>query len=231
MKLRLPNVTLILCDCLNTDRSIKVLEHCKSRVDFGAVKFLTSLPCDYEHRVEIMPLNSLIAYSIFMLTKVYQYVETEKMLLVQRDGWILNPQSWDNSWNELDYIGGLFMQYNKVGSGGFSYRSKALMEYMASITPQWDGTQQEADRIQQKLNCYEDGEICFGSARNKFKIASLEQAANFSQAGNRDKRYFREYPFGYHRSWQKIDFKTGRVDSSDTTRDITAGYDNEIDML
>ncbi len=230
-KLQLPTTTLLLIDCLNVDRSIKVLEHCKSMCDFGDVKFLTSIPNDYQHSVKIMPLNSLIAYSIFMLTRFHEYIDTSHVQIVQRDGWILNPQSFDPEWLNLDYIGGLFMQMDRCGSGGFSLRSKKIMQDISAIMPKWDGTQKGAERIQSGLNFYEDGELSLGQFSKNYKIGTLEQAANFSQAGSKNPLYFRERPFGWHRTWQRISFQTGLVDSSDTSRDITAGYDDEIDKL
>lgn len=230
-KLQLPTVTLLAVDCLNTDLIIKVIEHCKSKCDFGAVKFLTSIPCDYEHVIKIKPLNSLIAYSVFMLKHAYEYIDTSHILTIQRDGWILNPESFDYSLLELDFVGGLYMQYDKCGSGGFSLRSKKIMEEVSKAVPYWDGTQQEAERITEELGYYEDGVLSLSEFSKGFKIASLEQAANFSQAGNRNKKYFREKPFGWHRSWQVIDFKTGIVDSSDTSKDIHVSYDHEINCL
>lgn len=231
MKLHLPSVTLLCIDCIDVDRAQRVLERCKGKADFGAVKLLTSLPTDYPH-IEIMPLNSLVAYSIFMLTRVHEYIDTPHVLIVQRDGFILNPGSFDVRWLELDYIGPLFVQYDKVGSGGFSLRSKKLMQYVSAMMPKWDGTQQHAEYIQSKVSYYEDGVICLNNSINKgFKIATLEQAANFSQGGNRNPKYFREFPFGFHRTWQEINFATGRVDSSDLTKDLHSTYDHEIDAL
>lgn len=231
MKLQLPSVTLICCDCLNAELAGKVLELCKAKADFGAVKLLTSLPIDNPHRVEIMPLKSLVAYSIFMLTELHKYVETDHVLIVQRDGWILNPESFDPAWLDLDYIGPLFVQYDKVGSGGFSLRSKRIMEATAKAITPWDGSQEHADIIQKGVGLYEDGFISLSPFRHNFKIASLDQAANFGQGGNRNPKYFKEKPFGYHRTWQEIDFVTGRVDSSDLSRDLQSSYHHEIDKL
>lgn len=231
MKLQLPSITLLCIDCVDINRAIKVVERCKSMADFGAVKLLTSLPTEYHHAERIVPLNSLIAYSIFMLTKSHKYIETDHVLIVQRDGFILNPGSFDVRWLELDYIGPLFIQYDKVGSGGFSLRSKKIMQEVSKVLPNWDGTQISAEHIQSALNYYEDGVICLGSFGKRFKIASKEQAANFAQGGNRNPVYFRERPFGFHRTWQEIDFKTGKVDSSDMTKDLHISYDHEIDAL
>lgn len=211
MKLQLPSVTLMCIDCVNANRAINVLEHCKSLCDFGAVKLLTHIPVPYEHKVKIMPLNSLIAYSIFMLTKVHDYIETEHVLIVQRDGWILNPQSFNPAWLELDYIAPLFVQYDFCGSGGFSLRSKKLMGNVAEVMPKWDGTQRNAEEIQSHLSYYEDGEICLSKRFLQFKFASLEQAAKFSQGGNRNPDYYESYPFGFHGTWQNINHETGYV--------------------
>lgn len=231
MRLSLPTVTLCIIDCLDSKGAIKVLEHCKSKCDFGDVKLLTSIPSDYEHRIKIMPLNSLIAYSIFMLTRFHEFINTEHALIVQRDGWILNPESFDPAWLELDYIGPIFMQMDRCGSGGFSLRSKKIMQEISKRVPAWNGTQKHADGIQKTLPFYEDGILSLTPFSYNFKIASMEQAAQFAQGGNRNPKYFREKPFGWHRTWQRINFQTGVVDSSDVSRDITAGYDDEIDKL
>lgn len=231
MKLQLPSVTLMCVDCLNVGRAVKVLEHCRTKADFGAVRLLTSIPNFYKYSVKIMPLNSLIAYSIFMLTKVHEYINTDHVLIVQRDGWILNPESFDPAWLELDYIGPLFVQYDKVGSGGFSLRSRNIMQEVSKVVPQWDGSQKEADRMQTSLSYYEDGVICLGNFGKRFNIASLEQAALFAQGGNRNPKYLHSRPFGFHRTWQEIDFNTGFVDSSDLSKDLHVTYDHEIDVL
>lgn len=81
------------------------------------------------------------------------------------------------------------------------------------------------------MRYYEDGIICLGSFGKRFKIASLEQAAQFGQGGNRNPAYYRDKPFGFHRTWQEIDFKTGLVDSSDKSKVLHVSYDHEIDGL
>jgi len=202
---------MICVDCVNTNRAIWVLEHCKSLVDFGSVKFLTSLPTDYKHAIQIMPLNTLIAYSVFCLTKLHEYIDTEHVLIVQRDGWILNISAWNYQWLTYDYIAPPFVQYDHVGSGGFSLRSKRLMQATAKRFPKWNGTQKDAEKIQQGAIYYEDGVISFSDLRRTHRIAPLEEAANFSQGGNRNPLYYRPYPFGFHGAFQNIDHETGFV--------------------
>lgn len=231
MKLQLPTVTLICVDCVDADRAAKVLEICKQKADFGAVKLLTHLPVESEHRIEIMPLTSLVMYSVFMLKKLHKYIDTPNVLIVQRDGWILNPQAFNMEWLELDYIGPLFVQFDAVGSGGFSLRSKKIMQYAAELLPLWNGTFEDAQRLQEGLGYYEDGVLCLDFNFRHFKFASKEQACEFAQGGNRNPDYLREFPFGFHRTWQTIDFSTGKVNSSDTSKNLTASYEHEIQKL
>jgi hypothetical protein len=232
MKLQLPSVTLLIADDVAPQRAKDVLEICKRHADFGAVKLLTSK--EVEGAIKIPPLNSLIAYSIFMLTEAHKHVDTDHCLVVQRDGFILNPESWKPEWLELDYVAPLFMQTyadgEKVGSGGFSLRSKLLMRLIAHEYPVWDGTQEHADKIQARLGWYEDGVISFKHNKG-FKMATKEQAADWAQGGNRNPLYYRERPFGFHRTWQNIDFKTGFVDSSDESRDLCRNYDHYIEEI
>lgn len=211
MKLQLPSVTLMCIDCVNANRAIRVLEHCKKKADFGAVKFLSHIPTSYEHRVKIFPLNSLIAYSIFMLTKVHEYIETDHVLIVQRDGFILNPQSFEKDWLGLDYIAPLFVQYDKVGSGGFSLRTRRLMKNVAQNTVEWDGTDKQAHEIQDTMGYYEDGVISLSGRFSHFNFASIQQASRFAQGGNRNHEHHFEYPFGFHGVWNAIDHSTGKV--------------------
>jgi len=212
MKLQLPSVTLLIADSVNAKGAINVLEHCKNLCDFGAVKLLTDIEIDYEHKVTIPKLNSLVAYSIFMLTKCKDYFDTDHVLIVQRDGFILNPESWNPAWLEYDYIAPLFQQMDRVGSGGFSLRSKKVMERLAEITPEWDWSQGQADVIQKIMGYYEDGVISLSG--QGFNIAPLHEGAKFAQGGNENLSYYVEKPFGFHRTSQYIDFNTGQVSSS-----------------
>lgn len=226
--MRLPSVTLVCVDCVNPELAAKVLGHCAPKVEFGAVKLLTDKDIEYPNTVKIPALNSLVSYSLWMLAELHKYIETDHVLIVQRDGWILNPDSFDMEWLNLDYIGPLFIQYDEVGSGGFSLRSRRIMEHAASLLPEWSPDEELQTLQQSKLGFYEDGFLCFDKRFANFNKGTKEQASRFAQGGNRNPEYFVERPFGFHRTWQTIDFKTGIVDSSDTSKDLHTTYDNEI---
>jgi len=217
MKLQLLDTTLICVDCRELIRAVPVMKRCEELVDFGAVKLLTHLETDYPNKVEIPHVSSHVMYSIFMLKEIYKYVATKYMLVVQSDGFILNPDSWNDEWKQYDYIGALFNQWDIVGNGGFSFRSKALMQYMSTLFPSWDITKEGADKLQANMSCYEDGAISMNYTEllkvNGFKVAPPEVGGKFAAGGNKTEQYFHEYPFGFHGCWRSVNLKTGLVDS------------------
>jgi len=215
MKPNLSTTTLIIVDCLDLKRAIRVLEHCKGQCDFAEVKLLTSLETDYEHAVKITPINSLIHYSVFCLKELYKYVDTKHMLVVQHDGWIINPQSWNPEWEQYDYMGPLFNQYDVMGVGGFSFRSRALMKSVSDKYPPFDNTDEQAHVLQSGMGFYEDGEIAMRwrsqLESEGFKFAPFHEAAQFAQGGNPNNNYHFPFPFGFHGSWRAVTLETGFV--------------------
>ncbi len=218
MKLQLKDTTLICVDCREIIRTVPVMKRCEDLVDFGAVKLLTTLPTDYVNKVECPHISSHVMYSIFMLKEIWKYVDTDYMLVVQSDGFIINPQSWDEDWKQYDYIGAIFNQWDVVGNGGFSFRSKRLMQYMSTLFPDWDITESGADKIQKNMTAYEDGMISMNCKEllsvSGFKIAPPEVGGRFAAGGNKTELYFNDRPFGFHGSWKRIDLHTGLVDKT-----------------
>lgn len=215
MKLQLPEVTLMCVDGVNAHRAARVLEICKTKADFGAVKLLTHLDINYEHKVTIMPLQTLVAYSIWCLTEMYKHFDTSHVLIVQRDGWILNPSSFNRDWLQYDYIAPLFVQHDDVGSGGFSMRSKKIMKASADFMAEfavWDGTQRNADFLQaNRARSYEDGVLSLTMRSDQFVYAPHEEAGRFAQGGNKNSSYYCATPFGFHGDKQEINHDSGFV--------------------
>ena len=61
----------------------------------------------------------LEGYSEFVIRELHKYVDTSHCLLVQWDGYVLNPKSWLPQFLDYDYIGAPW-NGNVVGNGGFS---------------------------------------------------------------------------------------------------------------
>lgn len=71
-------------------------------------------------------------YDNFMLNKLPDYIQTTHFIIVQFDGFIINPGEWSNMFLHYDYIGAPWPQENhgpmNVGNGGFCLRSKKLAD-------------------------------------------------------------------------------------------------------
>lgn len=137
-KLSLPTVTLVCIDCVNYGEAITAIKKSMHQVDFAKVLFFTDIKA-YNPKfgfeiVKIDKLNSKEDYSRFMIKELGKYIETDYVLVIQHDGFVLNANVWEDQFLEYDYIGAPWLEtdgYN-VGNGGFSVRSnklqKALLE-------------------------------------------------------------------------------------------------------
>ena len=140
----LPSVTLIIVDCVDYKRAKKAFFHCLTQFNFGSAKFLTDTDDpDNEHIVKIPKISNKRDYSKFIILELDKYFDTPHVLLIQYDGFILNPSLWSSSFLEYDYIGAPWprkllypnMPENfNVGNGGFSLRSKRLCTLLSKAT-------------------------------------------------------------------------------------------------
>ncbi len=149
--LQLPDVTLIAVTAVNIDETHFALQHCLQAVEFGAVKLLCpELPSTPDPRVKYqrIPPIKLDGYNRILLRLLHTQFDTRHCLIVQADGYILNPERWRQEFLEYDYIGApwpaeievgnqqsqwTMTLTNRVGNGGFSLRSKKLMEAVAQV--------------------------------------------------------------------------------------------------
>jgi hypothetical protein len=80
--------------------------------------------------VRINPINTVRDYSAFLLHSLYHFIEEHHFLVIQWDGFPLRPELWREDFKEYDYIGapwGNAPEHLAVGNGGFSLRSKKLL--------------------------------------------------------------------------------------------------------
>lgn len=124
-------VTLICVDTVKPHLADKVIDWCLDQATFADVKLLTDKP-GFKHAVKIDPVNGIEAYSNFMIRDLHRYVSSSHCLVVQWDGYILNADAWTPQFLSYDYIGAPWFQFGGlVGNGGFSLRSKRLLDLLA----------------------------------------------------------------------------------------------------
>lgn len=134
-RLALPQVTLCAVTSVNVAATVKALEHSMAQIDFAACKLFTDteiVPAPIGVTVIKIPqLSSAAAYSDFILNNLVDHIETSHCLITQWDGYVLDASKWQSSFLDFDYIGARWPQFvdgHDVGNGGFSLRSRRLME-------------------------------------------------------------------------------------------------------
>lgn len=109
---------------------------------------------DWVEHIEVKPFGYL-EYSLFILYSLSEFIHTEYALIVQDDGWVVSLNNWKNEFYNYDYIGApvhlaritkdgssfyengfRWVEYvgksgvtiENIYNGGFSLRSKRLLE-------------------------------------------------------------------------------------------------------
>jgi hypothetical protein len=134
-KLELPTVTLCAAASVNVASTIGALRTCLAQAEFAECLLFTDAPVgDPGPSIRIAPirgLQSASAYSKFILEDLLDHVTTEHCLIVQWDGFVLDKSAWQAEFLAHDYIGAPWPQFPgglDVGNGGFSLRSRKLLE-------------------------------------------------------------------------------------------------------
>lgn len=192
--LALPQVTLCAATSVNVKATLRALEASLAQVDFAACKLFTDAPVRPDHPgisvVQIQKLDSSAAYSNFLLSQLVDHVETSHCLVAQWDGHVIDARRWRAEFLDYDYIGASWPQFDDghdVGNGGFSLRSRRLME--ACRDPQFRASHPEDLAIGRENRCWLE--------ERGLRFASTVLADLFAteRCGNL------ETSFGYHGAW------------------------------
>jgi hypothetical protein len=114
---------------LSKNITFKFLSDCLNIPDNKDLKFFRF----YLNPIKIPKISSKKEYSLFVMNELYKYIDTDLIWIVQHDSGIVNPSAWNNDFLNYDYIGACWWRNepSNVGNGGFSIRSKKLMQYIA----------------------------------------------------------------------------------------------------
>lgn len=106
---QLPQVTLICMSGIGYDKEghRKAIERSMEGIDFGAVK-----------HIQLDWIKNVDDWSKAIIYELPKYVQTDYALLIHPDGYIINPEVWDDDWLNYDYIGAPWPE----PQDNFSYR-------------------------------------------------------------------------------------------------------------
>jgi len=202
----LPQVTLISVDTTpNPEDTIKALYTSMSGITFGSVKLIANKDKVNVSELEsdgitveepVIPITNYNEYNYYAIYKLNEHVETTHCLLIQSDGFVLFPEKWNDEWFEYDYIGAPwairenayidpFGNHQRVGNGGFSFRSKKLLNVPNEAEVVWETNHSDFYWMPPGIvNYHEDGNICVHNRHvyleQGCKFAPLEVAKYFS---------------------------------------------------
>ncbi len=134
-QLKLPTVTLCAATSVNVQATVAAIRASTDQIDFGDIRLFTDateveLPGN-GRVVPISRLNSAKDYSQFLLEHLADHIATEHCLIAQWDGFVLHADRWSDRFLGCDFIGAPWPQFDDgsaVGNGGFSLRSRKLLE-------------------------------------------------------------------------------------------------------
>ncbi len=192
--INLPNIDIITVNSTNPIAGLAAIKHCQKFFNFGRSIIFTheDLNDNFVELIKISKIESINGYNDLLLN-LNRYSSNDFVLVVQDDGFIINPALWTDEFLQYDYIGAPWpsekdsawielqtpcmrpymyknLAQNRVGNGGFSLRSKKYLEYSAQF-PSCDGFGEDA--FLNILNY--DKAIEFG-----IKFAPFELAMKFS---------------------------------------------------
>lgn len=134
-RLDLPSVSLCAAASVNVAATVSALRASMEGLAFADCVLFTDADVSVAGTgVRIAPIQRLSSsrdYSDFMVRDLAMHIGTSHCLIVQWDGFVINPERWDPAFLEFDYIGAPWPQFEDgrdVGNGGFSLRSRRLLQ-------------------------------------------------------------------------------------------------------
>lgn len=214
--INLPDVTLICVSSIKFPQTFHAFQKSVEKIKFGAVKLVShekpeGLP-DFIEFSQGYKINNIDEYSYYWIYNLTNHVNTSHCLVIQADGFVINPEKWDDGWLNYDYIGAPwewsenayidpFGNHQRVGNGGFCLMSKKLLDVPKHKHIEWNVNQGNFYNHMNANNFAGDGNVCVHNRHiyeeSGCKFAPIEVAVRFSQ----EKKVPEAegiVPFGFH---------------------------------
>ncbi|GMO41407.1 MAG: hypothetical protein Ta2B_21230 [Termitinemataceae bacterium] len=209
-KLELPSVTLAAISGVKIFSTIQALKYSMRCIKFGDAIFITNkkpLCIPKNIRFEYAKIKTINDYNYLVMYDLHKFIQTQYVLIVHYDGFIINPHKWQNSFLDYDYIGAPWPKERQIFDAngnlvqvgnGVGLRSKRLLEIASALKlpfEPYDGLYSEDSLICIKYRHLFE--------QNGIKFAPVEMAEHFSHEQYAPKNIT---PFMFH------DFKYKRID-------------------
>lgn len=167
-KIKLDNISLVAVTTNGDEKeTIKALNYSSKDIIFKKKILFTDKVNFKDDKIEFYKINKFLNVSEwgkFIVFELYKYIQTDYIILIHSDGFIVNAKSWDYEFLKYDYIGAPwripkddFSYRDKNGilvrvGNSVSLRSKKLLEMPSKIGLKWENFDRGFE--------HEDGFIC-----------------------------------------------------------------------
>jgi len=137
---KLSSVTLCGIDTKHPQAAICSMNKSMEQIDFAKTVLFTShlLSADRIEIKSIPDFQTIEGYSQFIFSNAFlDAIQTSHLLLTHWDGWVLSGSRWRDEFLDCDYIGAPWPwhRHHNVGNGGFTLRSKKLLQTIRDLYP------------------------------------------------------------------------------------------------
>ncbi|MBD2423788.1 DUF5672 family protein [Cyanobium sp. FACHB-13342] len=207
---RISNVTLVAVATTEVEASVEALMHSMKHISFDKVLLISNynpkpgISAYRYHKIE--PFKNVGEWGKFIVFDLHKYIDTDYIILIHADGFIVNPDKWSEDFKQYDYIGApwplpkdSFSYRDNLGNiirvgNSVSLRSLKLLQLPSSLDLDWESADHGF--------FHEDGFLCVQSRHilqaHGVKFAPLSVACRFSREAtlteNRDIE-----PFAFHK--------------------------------
>ncbi len=135
------DVTLVTIETMYHDLARRAMEETLHRVPFKNVLVFSDRDFLPGARHVQIQHGDMLSYCNLLLKGLLPYIETEYIIFQQWDAMVHNGSKWDDLFLQHDYIGAVWPWRGpgqNVGNGGFSLRSRRLLQELQSPHIQLD---------------------------------------------------------------------------------------------
>lgn len=190
--IQLPNVTLLCLCTRDVEQGAKALVYSSIAIEFAAIKLVSHYrPPDMPQNIlydHIDRMETIDDWNKYLVYDLWKHFDTEYVLLIHPDGFVVNPHKWQDMWLQYDYCGspwdeytaiaiqgGRDQPYSRVGNS-VGLRSRKLCKLPTEINLEWRRFNNDSN---------EDSFIC-GHQRRVFEehgctFMPFEQALEFGR--------------------------------------------------
>lgn len=149
--MKIPKVSLIIIDTDVYKLAYRALKESISKFDFDEILIFSDNPEEWpgQQIILIPKINNFFQYNNFVINELIKYLKNDYFILMQYDGYVIDPSQFSDEFFKYDYIGAPWPWHktNNIGNGGFSWRSKKLMEAVSSLGYSEENREPEDDFI------------------------------------------------------------------------------------